>query len=54
LSRSELEEYKAVCDMLISMMRETLDELDGYCNFFKNLKEAIEKDNEESFLERFR
>lgn len=54
MSRNELEEYKAVADMLISMMREALDELDGYCVFFRNLKEAIEKDNEESILERLR
>ena len=37
----ELEEYKAVCDVLITMLREALDELDDHCNFLRNLKEVI-------------
>jgi len=46
MSHQEIEEYKAVCDTLISMMREALDELDEYCDFFRGLKEIILKSQE--------
>jgi len=49
-----LKEQQDVCDMLINLNRETLDELDGLCNFFSNLKEIIENDLDDGLLERFK
>jgi len=49
-----LKEQQNVCDMLINLNRETLDEIDGYCDFFKILKEAIENDNVDDLKERFK
>jgi len=47
-------EQQAAIDMLINLSKDTLDELDGLCNFFKNLKEIIENDLDDGLLERFK
>lgn len=41
-------------DMLINLSKDTLDELDGLCVFFTNLKEIIENDLDDNLLERFK
>jgi len=57
MSREQLD----AIDLLITMHRESLDELDELCNkllelrdFFQGLKDAILADNEKDFLERFK
>ena len=48
------QEQKEAIDMLISMMREALDELDGYCIKLERFTQIIEQTEEQEMLERFR
>lgn len=52
--RELLKEQQDVTDMLINLSRETFDQLDSICSFFMVLKEAIENDNENDIMERFK
>jgi len=57
MSREQLD----TIDMMINMLRETLDELDERCNnlkelqeFFQSLKDAILNESKEDFLEKLK
>ena len=49
MSREQLD----VIDTLISMLRETLDEMDRYCTIMQRFVEIIDQMDEKNILERF-
>jgi hypothetical protein len=49
-----LSEQQATIDMLITMLREALDEIDGYCVKLERFADIIEQTEEKDTLERFK